>query len=243
MTDSTTTDIVPDVAVVVVEDDDGDTGSVYSIVPRSYQEDDDIAVTSTTTHRGNGPHSGRYHHHGTNGEGKQRKYQFHDGGGGHGSGNFISNDPGHMRTFQWVQGRSVPVEFYMTKYTQGTSIRNAVSGIREHRMYVGKKEEYSLFKVKLAISDMGQESSADVQNAYGTLFYNSPEEYERHFYTTVPQRTKEQWMERLMSIHRHATTANNVDTMTTSTATTTTTAATTTNITGWFRNTGGIASH
>ena len=172
--------------------DEEDMMSVGSFVPGMYQEDDDSVYRGDGGGHG-GPHSGRYS--GLNHGGVVKSFRYHDGNGSHGGGgHFVSNDQGHMRTFQWVKGRSVPIEFYMTKYTQGTLIRNAISGIREHKMYVGKKEEYSLFKVKLSLPDMGNDSA----DSYGTLFYNSPEEYERHFYTTVPQSLKEQWMERLL---------------------------------------------
>lgn len=180
-----------------------ETGSVCSFVPRAYQDDDE----SIYTHReqGNGPHSGKYN--GLNHGAKHRKYHDNNGNNNNNNSHFISNDKGHMRIYQYVNRRSLPIEFYMTKYTPGTLIRNAISGIREHKLYVGKKEEYSFFKVKLALSDMGQEQ-------YGTLFYNSPEEYERHFYTTVPQQLKELWMERIMSVHRSTISSTRTNTTT-----------------------------
>lgn len=168
-------------------------GGAYQHGGGAYQQEDDDSIYSHREHghgTDGGPHSGKYR--GLNLSAKHRN-NYHDGNGA--NSHFISNDKGHMRIYQQVRGRSVPIEFYMTKYSPGTLIRNAISGIREHKLYVGKKEEYNFFKVKLALPDMGQDQ-------YGTLFYNSPEEYERHFYTTVPQPLKEQWMERIMSAHR-----------------------------------------
>lgn len=207
-------------------EEDIETGSVGSFALGGgggvYNEDDDSVYTQRDHDHGTGgPHSGKYT--GLNHAAKHRNRNYHDNGG---NSHFISNDKGHMRTYQYVRGRSVPIEFYMTKYTPGTLIRNAISGIREHNLYVGKKEEYSFFKVKLALLDMGQDQ-------YGTLFYNSPEEYERHFYTTVPQRLKEEWMERIMSVHRTTTTT---PTHSYSNHATTTNESPSTTFHGWFQN-------
>jgi len=103
---------------------------------------------------------------------------------------FVSNDRGHQRIFITVNRKKIPIEFFMTKYTPGTPIRNAVSGIREKNLLVGKSEEASLFKVGVSLPDIGQDR-------YGSLYYDSPEQYERHFYTTVPQSIKEKWLKRV----------------------------------------------
>lgn len=226
---STSHDVPPTTTTAGTEEDMNrlETGSVGSFALGGgggvYNEDDDSIYTQRDSreHGTDGPHSGKYT--GLNHAAKYRNKHYHDNGG---NGHFVSNDHGHVRTYQYVRGRSVPIEYYMTKYTPGTLIRNAISGIREHNLYVGKKEEYSFFKVKLALSDMGQDQ-------YGTLFYNSPEEYERHFYTTVPQRLKEEWMERIMSVHR-ATAATTTHPYSNHATTTNESPSTTFN--GWFQN-------
>jgi hypothetical protein len=108
------------------------------------------------------------------------------------SGDYVELDVGHYRMFTKVKGKRIPIEFYMTKVSPGTLIRNAISGIRENSKYVGKKDEDTFFKVKLCCNYIGQ-------NPYGVLYYNSPEEYERHFYTTVPEKIKGKWMKHNMT--------------------------------------------
>lgn len=102
---------------------------------------------------------------------------------------FVKNDPDHHRVDLVVNRKNVAVEYFITKYTPGTLIRNAISGIRESKMYVGKKYEELYFKVALSLPGSGNDR-------YGCLFYNSPEEYERHFHTTVAQSIKEKWLNR-----------------------------------------------
>lgn len=104
---------------------------------------------------------------------------------------FVKNDPDHHRLDLLVNRKNVAVEFFVTRFIPGTLIRNAISGIRESKMYVGKNCEELYFKVGLSLPGMGSDR-------YGCLFYNSPEEYERHFHTTVAQSIKEKWLNRNM---------------------------------------------
>jgi len=74
------------------------------------------------------------------------------------------------------------VESFATSRNCGTKIRHAISGHRTP-YFVGKDD--SLF---FSVMDTtGKEGRK--------LFYNTPEEYERHFHNTVkvPQTIKEQW--------------------------------------------------
>jgi hypothetical protein len=104
----------------------------------------------------------------------------------------VGNDPGNYRITRYVHGKPVNIEFFVTRFNPGTTIRNAVTGIREKNMLVGRKTEDIFFKVALS----GVFADRD-----GCLFYNSPEEYERHFHTTVSQPMKSKWMERCMNYH------------------------------------------
>lgn len=155
--------------------------NAYSYMHDSYHEDNDSIVTDGMNSLRSARNYGR---HGTS----KTHHKYNDGV-------FIGNDRGHMRIFKMVKGKRVPVEFYMSKYMPGTPIRNAISGIRENKCLVGKKEEGLFFKVSLAIHDIGQDP-------YGTLFYTSPEEYERHFHATVSQSIKEKWMERNLAVQK-----------------------------------------
>jgi hypothetical protein len=106
--------------------------------------------------------------------------------------NYIEYEPGHYTIFRIINEKRVPVEIYMTKNQPGYLIRNAISGIRETKYRVGRKDECLFFKVKLTDKLYGQHES------YGVLFYDSPEEYERHFNISLQQGLKESWVERKM---------------------------------------------
>lgn len=94
--------------------------------------------------------------------------------------------PDHYRTLIMGKGKSlIPIEFYITKYYPGIIIRDAVTGHYE-KARVGKLDENMYFKVKLAF----------VGNCDGHLFYNSPEEYERHWQTSLPLAIKQAWLEK-----------------------------------------------
>jgi len=74
----------------------------------------------------------------------------------------------------------------------GTHIRNAVTGHR-YPYRVGSKEEDLLFKVGLATGELGVNS--------GSLFYDSPEQYEKHCFTTISTEGKNRWHEKnLLSV-------------------------------------------
>jgi hypothetical protein len=50
---------------------------------------------------------------------------------------------------------------------------------------MGSKDEKTLFKVRLLF-----------ENPSRNLYYDSPEEYERHFMTTVKSDVKQKWIKR-----------------------------------------------
>jgi len=84
--------------------------------------------------------------------------------------------------------RKYTLEFYYTPTLSDTHIRNAISGERT-RWRVGRKLEESLFfSVILA--------TGELSNGPYTLFYDSPEQYEKHQNLKISQRTKEQWYEK-----------------------------------------------
>ena len=66
------------------------------------------------------------------------------------------------------------VRFFTTRYTPGSLIRNAVTGSVEP-VRVGSADERTYFKVGLSTGELGND-------AYGRhLYYDSPDQYERHF--------------------------------------------------------------
>jgi len=73
---------------------------------------------------------------------------------------------------------------------QGTSIRNAITGERIFAHKVGSNAEDFYFKVMICT---GESKTGDPL----TLFYESPEHYERHLFETVDNTLKKKWQERL----------------------------------------------
>ena len=96
---------------------------------------------------------------------------------------------GHHRIFRKVNNKTVPIYIYTTRYTPGSKIHNAVSGFSDKHIVVGKaSDEDQFFKVSLSTGELGKDP-------YGThLYYDSPEQYEKHFYTTIQdKRIKDAW--------------------------------------------------
>ena len=91
-------------------------------------------------------------------------------------------DKGYCKTSVYVGYKKVPVEYYHTNDNPGSVIRNAVTGIFETGYKVGKWQEDLFFKVG-KLNGPGRH----------VLFYDSPEQYERHFFLTVDPAIKEQW--------------------------------------------------
>ena len=94
----------------------------------------------------------------------------------------------YNRVLRKKNHKMIPIYFYTTRYTPGSKIRNAVSGFGDKTIVVGRaKDEYSFFKVGFATGELGKEP-------YGThLYYDSPEQYEKHFNTTIQDKIKDAW--------------------------------------------------
>jgi hypothetical protein len=63
---------------------------------------------------------------------------------------------------------------------QGTTIRNAVTGIRYEGHQVGSRNEYNYYKVLLCTGEVGGRDPV-------TLFYESADQYERHMNGSINQ--------------------------------------------------------
>jgi hypothetical protein len=74
---------------------------------------------------------------------------------------------------------------------QGTTIRNAVTGARYSGCLVGSQAEDLYFKVALCTGETKMERP--------TLFYENPEQYERHMHTTVSESTKKYWFNKMIA--------------------------------------------
>jgi hypothetical protein len=103
---------------------------------------------------------------------------------------YLNVDPGH----KVIGKKQDKLEYYATTLITGLPIRNAVTGIWENNLRVGfYNAEDQFFRVRYA----GNEST----NILDTLYYDTPEQFERHMHCTVDQRTKEAWQRN----YEHAT--------------------------------------
>lgn len=85
------------------------------------------------------------------------------------------------------------VYFFATSSTPNSIIKNAMTGTFQSdeagRYYrVGSRDEDLFFSTILATGEMGQTGPI--------LFYDSPEQYERHFFTKLPEKIKDRWNEK-----------------------------------------------
>jgi len=76
----------------------------------------------------------------------------------------------------------------------GMSIRNAITGVRNFEHKVGSANEDLYFSVLICNGETGSNPL--------TLFYDSPDEYERHQYTQVDRVTKRIWQQKNLDARR-----------------------------------------
>lgn len=82
----------------------------------------------------------------------------------------------------------IKTEVYSTSITPGTFIRDAITGYKQNKCRVGSWKEDLYFKVHEASGYIGTQSYV--------LFYDSPEQFERHMKTTVSTNTKRIWTDK-----------------------------------------------
>lgn len=90
----------------------------------------------------------------------------------------------------WKDGRfykDAVIELYGSSQT-GSRIRNAVTGQRYPHL-VGSSDEDLYFKVSDSTGREGRSYPL-------TLFYDSPEQYENHFFTTLEPHIKSLWQDK-----------------------------------------------
>lgn len=104
----------------------------------------------------------------------------------------LAEERGKFRVWRTTRGRQrVPVDMYVTRYTPGSRIRHAITGCYEQAL-VGKIDEYNFFKVGWNTGEIGK----DVMST--TLFFDSPEQFERHTHTVLAPSIKQAWHARHM---------------------------------------------
>lgn len=98
------------------------------------------------------------------------------------------SDSGYNKVFRNVNGKRSSIEFYATSTRPGMYIRDAVTGSRYDKFLVGTRNEHQFFKVQYCGNGVGKTTREPA-----TLFYFSPEQYERHMNVTVSPDIKEKW--------------------------------------------------
>lgn len=77
---------------------------------------------------------------------------------------------------------------------RGNTIRNAVSGQRYSGHVVGSKSEDFYYKVQVSTGEITSNGDSI------SVFYDSPEQYEKHFGTLVEQSCKERWLSKKLGL-------------------------------------------
>jgi len=103
------------------------------------------------------------------------------------------NDKNFFKIKSTIKG--IPsISAYSTSILPGATIRNAVSGYLEND-YAGR----SIYKVGSINEELFFKANVSINGISGEpriLFYDSPEQYERHFRTTLSDETKNIWREK-----------------------------------------------
>lgn len=110
----------------------------------------------------------------------------------------LSKNKKHVKRVNPDTGKLVRVEFFPTQMVPNAPIKNAITGTYQVTGHVpgqiarffrvGSADEDLFFSVILATGETGQDPA--------TLFYDNPEQYERHFYTKLSKEMKDYWLEK-----------------------------------------------
>jgi len=109
----------------------------------------------------------------------------------------LNVDQGYVKTRIYVGYNKTVLEYYKTKNSPGAKIRNALTGIYEN-FRVGGKDEDLFFKVVSTITK-------DPNSESHLLFYDSPEQYEKHFHCEVNANIKQTWIQKSSSARLRVT--------------------------------------
>ena len=95
-------------------------------------------------------------------------------------------DKGFHKFIKEVDGKLLKIGFYETNITPGSLIRSAVTGNRFEKFLVGSYIEDLFFKVCNTTIETGKRGPL-------FMFFDSPEDFEKHFRCTVNNETKVKW--------------------------------------------------
>lgn len=98
----------------------------------------------------------------------------------------------YVRRFNPILKKRVRVDFFPTNPIPNSYIKHAMNGTIQtadgRAFRSGTKDEDLFFSTILA--------TGEISNGAPILFYDNPEQYERHFFTTVHQKIKDKWLEK-----------------------------------------------
>ena len=98
---------------------------------------------------------------------------------------YLLNDKTYHKMVRFGGSKDEKVGVYSTPTTPGSKIRDAITGATTPLCSVGSAYEDLYFKVVFATGDFGSEPK--------TMFFDCPEQYERHLNATVSQQNKDKW--------------------------------------------------
>ena len=102
--------------------------------------------------------------------------------------NIKSSDPDYHKITRREGDVKIKTEVYSTSIMPGTFIRDAITGYNQHDCRVGSWKEDLFFKVHEASGYIGRQSYV--------LFYDSPEQFERHMKANVSTNSKRIWTDK-----------------------------------------------
>ena len=98
------------------------------------------------------------------------------------------HDSGHHKVVKKEGKNKTKIEAYSTSFIPGTMIRDAITGHRYSQDRVGSNREDLFFKVREVTGQFGKEPLL--------LYYDSPEQYERHMDHVVSNTIKQRWTDK-----------------------------------------------
>lgn len=101
-------------------------------------------------------------------------------------------DSGYRKIAKRNGREKFTIEYYATNSTPGTRIRCPITGQRELNMFVGSRDEY-LFYTCITSTGVNGNAVKGISRTPDILYYDSPEQYERHWNTIVSVDEKKQW--------------------------------------------------
>lgn len=102
------------------------------------------------------------------------------------SNDYKKTDKNYNIVNKKVDGKIIKIEFYDTNISMGSTIRNAVTGDYQKGHNTGSFKENLFFKV---IHTCAENKNKEPK----ILFYDSPEQWEKHFRLTCPNDVKTKW--------------------------------------------------